>query len=71
VNLNPGVHINGATVVGEGAYVGTGAVTIQNVRVGRWSVIGAGAVVIDDIPDYSLAVGVPARVKKSANNPSE
>jgi sugar O-acyltransferase (sialic acid O-acetyltransferase NeuD family) len=64
-NLNPGVHVNGGNKVCTGAYVGTGAVTIQDVTIGRWSVIGAGAVVIENIPDEVVAVGVPAKpVKK-------
>jgi len=64
-NLNPGVHINGANRVCTGAYVGSGAVTVQNVTIGRWSVVGAGAVVINDIPDKVVAVGVPAKPIKS------
>jgi sugar O-acyltransferase (sialic acid O-acetyltransferase NeuD family) len=71
VNLNPGVSINGSNVVGEGAYVGSGAITIQNIRIGRWSVIGAGAVVTKDIPDYVLAVGVPAKIKKEVARQDE
>jgi acetyltransferase-like isoleucine patch superfamily enzyme len=43
-----------------------GRVTITaGVRVGRGSVLGAGAVVTTDIPPYSVAVGVPARVIRS------
>ena len=64
VNINPGVHINGSNYISQGAYIGTGVVTIQNVRIGQWSVIGAGAVVVKDIPEKVLAVGIPAEVKK-------
>jgi acetyltransferase-like isoleucine patch superfamily enzyme len=38
---------------------------LDGVRIGRGSVIGAGAVVTTDIPPYSIAVGVPARVVKT------
>lgn len=38
---------------------------VENVRIGKMSVIGAGAVVTKDIPPYSVAVGVPAKVIKS------
>ena len=38
---------------------------IENVRIGRNSVIGGGSVVTKDIPPYSIAVGVPAKVIKS------
>lgn len=60
--LGPGVRINGRDHLGIGVYVGTGATIIQNISVGNWSTIGAGAVVIDDIPENVLAVGVPAKV---------
>ena len=46
--------------IGEGTWVGTKAVILGDV--GRFCVIGAGAVVTTSIPDYSIAVGVPARV---------
>jgi sugar O-acyltransferase (sialic acid O-acetyltransferase NeuD family) len=64
VNLNPGVHINGNNRIEEGAYIGSGAVTIQDISIGKWSIVGAGAVVVKNIPDRVLAVGVPAEVKK-------
>lgn len=62
--INPIVAINGNDHIGEGVYVGTGATFIQEVSVGSWSTIGAGAVVINDIPEKVVAVGVPARVIK-------
>lgn len=61
VNLNPGVHINGNNRVIEGAYIGSGAVTLQNITIGKWSIVGAGAVVATDIPEKVVAVGVPAK----------
>jgi acetyltransferase EpsM len=65
-NINPGAVIAGNVVVGRGAYVGAHATVINGVRVGEWAIIGAGAVVIDDLPSGVTAVGVPARVVKSA-----
>lgn len=62
--LNPGVKINGNNHLGEGVYVGTGATFIQEVSIGDWSMIGAGAVVSKDIPERVVAVGMPARVIK-------
>ena len=41
---------------------------IQGISIGRWSVIGAGAVVIEDIPAGSTAVGVPAKVIKNKSH---
>ena len=63
-HVAPGAHFGGNVRIGEGALVGIGAVVIPGRSVGKWAVVGAGAVVTKDIPDYSVAVGVPARVVK-------
>lgn len=47
--------------VGEGAAIGARAVCVAPVKLGRWSMVAAGAVVIDDVPDFALVAGVPAR----------
>ncbi len=62
VHIAPGVHLGGDVTVGEGTLVGIGATVMPQRKVGAWSVIGAGSVVSKDIPAYSVAVGVPARV---------
>lgn len=49
--------------IGEGTWVGSAAIVMADV--GRHCVIGAGAVVTEPIPDYAIAVGVPARVIRS------
>lgn len=49
-------------VVRRGAYIGAGATILQGVTVGECAVVGAGAVVVGDIPAHVVAVGVPARV---------
>lgn len=51
-------------VIEDRCDIGTGAVILGSVRIGHDSIIGANAVVIDDIPPYSVAVGVPAKVIK-------
>jgi acetyltransferase-like isoleucine patch superfamily enzyme len=48
--------------IGEGAWLGAGAKVLDGVTLGRRVVVGAGAVVNTDLPDGSVAVGVPARV---------
>ena len=63
VHISPGVHITGAVYIETGVDIGTGAVILPGVRVGRDSIIGAGAVVTKDIPSCCTAVGVPARPK--------
>ncbi|MEM7760366.1 MAG: hypothetical protein AAF298_19885 [Cyanobacteria bacterium P01_A01_bin.40] len=47
----------------------SGAVVISSIRIGKWCTIGAGTVVIRDIPDYATAVGNPARVIKMREAP--
>jgi acetyltransferase-like isoleucine patch superfamily enzyme len=49
-------------VIGYGADVGTNATILPGVRVGAHSIIGAGAVVTGDVPDYAVVAGVPARI---------
>lgn len=48
----------------DGAHLGIGSIVMPGVTIGRGAVIGAGAVVTKDVPDYCVAVGVPARVVK-------
>ncbi len=55
----------GAPTVEDDCIIHTGAVLVGAVRIGTGSVIGANAVVTTDIPPRSLAVGIPARVKKT------
>jgi len=64
-HIAPGAHLGGGVVVGEGALVGIGANVIPERTIGAWSVVGAGATVIDDVPGRATVVGVPARVVKS------
>jgi acetyltransferase-like isoleucine patch superfamily enzyme len=56
-----GVTCKGITIEND-CWLGTGVKVLDGVRIGRGSVIGAGAVVTKDIPPYSIAVGVPAKV---------
>ena len=49
-------------ILGDNVEVFTGARILGSVKIGEGSVIGANAVVLQDVPAYCLAVGVPARV---------
>ena len=62
--LCPNVSLAGGAVVGDYSFLGMGACVLQNVRVGREVVVGANAVVTDDLPNGVTAVGVPARIVK-------
>jgi len=48
--------------VREGASLGAGAVVLPGVEIGRWALVGAGAVVTQSVPDHGLVVGNPARL---------
>ncbi|OGR69941.1 MAG: hypothetical protein A2089_11350 [Elusimicrobia bacterium GWD2_63_28] len=60
------VRFKGAVNVGDGAWIGEN-VAIIGASVGKNSVVGANSVVTKNIPDYSIAVGSPARVIKQFN----
>jgi acetyltransferase-like isoleucine patch superfamily enzyme len=52
-------------VIGYGADVGTNATILPGVHVGAHAVVGAGAVVTEDVPDHAVVAGVPGRVLRS------
>lgn len=61
VTLYPSVNVSGAVRVGRRTELGTGAQIIQGKRLGENVIVGAGAVVVSDIPADCTAVGCPAR----------
>jgi sugar O-acyltransferase (sialic acid O-acetyltransferase NeuD family) len=64
VEISPGAVLTGGCIAGAGSFIGAGAVINPGVRIGKNVVVGSGAVVVRDIEDHSLAVGVPAAVIK-------
>lgn len=64
VHIAPHSTLCGNVHVGEGSWVGAGAVVIPGIKIGKWCTIGAGAVVIHDVPDNAVVAGVPAKVIK-------
>ena len=62
--LPPGLQFAGPkpVVIRSGAWLGHGTVVLPGATIGRNVVIGAGSIVVGDIPDFSVAVGNPARV---------
>lgn len=48
--------------IGDGSWLGFGAVVLPGARIGKHVTIGANSVVTGEIPDYSVAVGSPAKV---------
>jgi sugar O-acyltransferase (sialic acid O-acetyltransferase NeuD family) len=62
-HIAPGAHLAGGCYVGAGTLIGIGAVLLPGRSVGSDVVIGAGAVVVNDLPDRVTAIGVPARAR--------
>lgn len=60
-HVAPGARLAGGVRVGEGALLGIGCCVIPRRTVGAWATVGAGAVVVTDIPPGVTARGVPAR----------
>jgi len=52
------------TKVCYGASIGAGAVIMCGVTIGKWAMVAAGSVVLEDVPDYAMVAGNPARVFK-------
>lgn len=62
-HLSPSVTLGGAVTVGQYVHIGIGAIALPGARIGDRSVIGAGAVVLREIPADATAIGVPARIR--------
>ncbi len=60
--LAPGCRLAGVVRVGRGAELGVGCTISDRQCIGDWSIVGAGAVVVSDVPPDSTVVGVPAQV---------
>ncbi len=60
VHIAPTAVLGGGVKVGEGTLIGIGAMLLPFVTVGKWCIVGAGAVVTADVPDFSVVAGVPA-----------
>lgn len=63
----PDLEITKPITVGSDVYIGNNVMIMPGVTIGSRVIIGAGAVVTRDIPDNSVAVGIPARVIKTAD----
>lgn len=61
VTLYPSVNVSGQTHYGECVELGTGTQIIQGKNVGKGTIVGAGSVVVKDLPDECTAVGAPCK----------
>lgn len=62
VHISPGVHLAGNVHVEESVHIGIGACSIPGIRIGRYTIVGAGTTVIHNLPPCVVAVGCPARI---------
>ena len=63
-HLSPGSIICGGTRIGESCWICTGATVSDHVVIGNRTIVGAGAVVLTDLPDDVLAAGIPSKIMK-------
>jgi sugar O-acyltransferase (sialic acid O-acetyltransferase NeuD family) len=64
-HVGPGALVTGGVVVGKRAWIGAGAVIADHKQIGTDSIVGAGAVVVRDVPESVVVMGVPAIVARS------
>ncbi|MDY7022982.1 MAG: acyltransferase [Cyanobacteriota bacterium] len=62
--MDQGLFSKGSVEIGDDVWLGAGAIVLDGVKIGKGCIIGAGAVVTKNLPDYAIAVGVPAQVIK-------
>lgn len=67
VTISPGANISGNVKLSKGSYIGVNACILQGksisekVTIGKYSVVGAGSVVTQNVPDHTIVKGVPAK----------
>ena len=69
-HIGPQVALCGAVTLGEGVLFGVGSCASPRASVGAWSVVGAGAAVVGDLPARTVCVGVPARPVRAVEAPT-
>jgi maltose O-acetyltransferase len=63
-----GTVVTKPVVIGDDVWIGAHAVILPGVKIGEGAVIGAGAIVSTDVPDYAVVVGIPGRVVRFRPN---
>ena len=64
VHISPSSILTGGVKIAEGVHLGAGSSVIPLIEIGSWTTVGAGAVVVDNLPAYCTAVGAPAKAIK-------
>lgn len=62
--MDQGLYSKGAVTIDDDVWLGAGAIVLDGVQIGKGCIVGAGAVVTKNLPEYAVAVGVPASIVK-------
>jgi acetyltransferase-like isoleucine patch superfamily enzyme len=65
--LAQGIHQVGAVRIGEGAWLGQSVVICAGVTIGKGAVVGANSIVRQDVPDFCIAAGAPAKILREVD----
>ena len=68
VHIASHATLGGGDTAHEGCLVSAGATVTLGLHIGAWSTVGAGAVVVRDVPDGVIAYGIPCRVIRKSNH---
>jgi UDP-N-acetylbacillosamine N-acetyltransferase len=60
-NISPGAVVGGWVQIGEGAYIYMNSTVLNNIKIGKHSIIGAGSMVVTNVPDNTTVMGNPAK----------
>lgn len=69
MRLQRGIKRVQPTIIGNDVWIGTRTIIMPGIRIGNGVIIGAGAVVTKDVPDYAVVGGVPAKIIRYRKNP--
>ena len=69
--LTVGSNMGKAATIEDDVYIAPSVCLVEDVVIGRGSVVGAGSVVTEDVPPMSIVVGVPAKIIKRYNSVSQ
>jgi acetyltransferase-like isoleucine patch superfamily enzyme len=67
VTIASGVCLGGHVHIGQAAYLGAGALIREGRSVGKYAMVGMGSVVLTDVPEKQVWIGMPARYLRNAD----
>lgn len=68
-DIYPSFEVFSNVCIMHDAWIGAGVIILPGVTVGEYSIVGAGAVVIDDVPSFSVVAGIPAKMIRTIEFP--